>query len=110
MIHATHLHLQPVENGRLKVLVKMFAAIIRHFTMESVGIVEGSKRNIVSEVIKSVEIPLLKHKKCGIRKNQLSYCEENILRDCDSQGCGGYLCSEQRFMRIERSYKRVPAC
>ncbi|KAK1128042.1 hypothetical protein K0M31_003533 [Melipona bicolor] len=88
----------------------MFAAIIRHFTMESVG---GSKRNIVSEVIKSVEIPLLKHKKCGTRKNQLSYCEENILRDCDSQGCGGYLCcilSEQRFMRIERSYKRVPAC
>lgn len=70
----------------------MFTVIIRHFTMESIGIVEESKQNIVSEVIESVETPLLKHKKCGTRKNQLLYCEENILRDCDSHSCGGYLC------------------
>lgn len=92
MIHTTHLHLQPVENGRLKVLVKMFAAIIRHFTMESIGIIEESRRNIISEVTEFVETPLLKHKKCGTGKNQLSYCEENILRDCDYHGCEGYLC------------------
>ena len=84
---------------------------MRHFTMEPSGIIKGLKRNIVSEVTKFIENPLLKHRKCGTGKNQLSYCEQNILRDCGCCDCGGYLCSKQRrFMRTGRGCRKVPLC
>lgn len=82
---------QLVENGRLRIIVEMYVLIMYHFTMESFEIIQELKQNIVIEVKRFIRNLLLKYKKCGIVNNQLSYCEQNIIRDnCHS---GGYLCS-----------------
>lgn len=82
---------EPVENGRLKVILEMCATIMCQFTMESFEIIEESKRSIVPET-RFIKNSLFKDSKCVTTNNQSSYCEQDCLRDCSCHGCGGYLC------------------